>query len=540
MSDDATELLASLDQEQRRVATALRGPVLVIAGAGTGKTRAITQRIAYGVEVGAYDPRKVLALTFTAKAAGEMRQRLRLLGIGQVQARTFHAAALRQLIYFWPEVFGGRFPKVLTSKSSLLSASAERIGSTIKINPQTLREISSEVEWSKSLSLAPDQYPAEAKQAGRQVSINLGEIARIYESYESIKRDERVIDFEDVLLLTIGMLEEESSVANRVRDQYRFFTVDEYQDVSPLQQRLLDLWLGSRKDICVVGDPAQTIYSFAGATPAFLLNFTKRYPESEVIRLNRGYRSTQEIINYANLLIRDRLAPEIGAELIAGEIRHGAHVRLTGHTRVEDEVRAVVNEVREEIGSRQDPRQIAVLARTNNQLEALARSFRIAKIEFQIRESERFFENREVADAIRSIRSASVLSDTEGDWRLELKQLLAPLGTDPKIRAILDLAMEDPSIPSMREFLRELEDRKDQNNPPQLPGITLATFHAAKGLEWESVYLFGVSEGIVPWVASPVDEERRLLYVGITRAKDRLAISYSGVRSPLLPAEIST
>lgn len=540
MSDDATELLASLDQEQRKVATALRGPVLVIAGAGTGKTRAITQRIAYGVEVGAYDPRKVLALTFTAKAAGEMRQRLRLLGIGQVQARTFHAAALRQLIYFWPEVLGGRFPKVLTSKSSLLSASAERIGSSIKINPQTLREISSEVEWSKSLSLAPDQYPAEAKQAGRQVSVNLGEIARIYESYESIKRDERVIDFEDVLLLTIGMLEEESSVANRVRDQYRFFTVDEYQDVSPLQQRLLDLWLGSRKDICVVGDPAQTIYSFAGATPAFLLNFTKRYPESEVIRLNRGYRSTQEIINYANLLIRDRLAPEIGAELIAGEIRHGAHVRLTGHTRVEDEVRAVVNEVREEIGSRQDPRQIAVLARTNNQLEALARSFRIAKIEFQIRESERFFENREVADAIRSIRSASVLSDTEGDWRLELKQLLAPLGTDPKIRAILDLAMEDPSIPSMREFLRELEDRKDQNNPPQLPGITLATFHAAKGLEWESVYLFGVSEGIVPWVASPVDEERRLLYVGITRAKDRLAISYSGVRSPLLPAEIST
>lgn len=539
MSDDATALLASLDQEQRRVATALRGPVLVIAGAGTGKTRAITQRIAYGVEVGAYDPRKVLALTFTAKAAGEMRQRLRLLGIGQVQARTFHAAALRQLIYFWPEVLGGRFPKVLTSKSQLLSASAERIGSSIKINPQTLREISGEVEWSKSLSLAPDQYPAEAKQSGRQVSINLGEIARIYESYESIKRDERVIDFEDVLLLTIGMLEEESSVANRVRDQYRFFTVDEYQDVSPLQQRLLDLWLGSRKDICVVGDPAQTIYSFAGATPAFLLNFTKRYPESEVIRLNRGYRSTQEIINYANLLIRDRLTPEIGAELIAGEIRHGAHVRLTGHSRVEDEIRAVVNEVREEIASRQDPRQIAVLARTNNQLEALARSFRIAKIEFQIRESERFFESREVADAIRSIRSASVLSDTEGDWRLELKQLLAPLGTDPKIRAILDLAMEDPSIPSMREFLRELEDRKEQNNPPQLPGITLATFHAAKGLEWESVYLFGVSEGIVPWVSSPIDEERRLLYVGITRAKDRLAISYSGVRSPLLPAEIS-
>jgi len=537
MSENATALLAALDEEQRRVATAIRGPVLVIAGAGTGKTRAITQRIAYGVEVGAFDPRKVLALTFTAKAAGEMRQRLRVLGIGQVQARTFHAAALRQLIYFWPEVLGGRFPKVLTSKSPLLSESASRIGSPVRINPQNLREISSEVEWSKSLSLAPDQYVEEAKRSDRQTSIVPGEIARIYESYESIKRDERVIDFEDVLLLTIGMLEEESSVASRVRDQYRFFTVDEYQDVSPLQQRLLDLWLGSRKDICVVGDPAQTIYSFAGATPAFLLNFTKRYPEAEVIRLNRGYRSTQEIITYANRLIRDRLSAGESSELIAGELRHGEAVRLSGHPRVEEEIRSIVVEVKGEIAGKRDPRQIAILARTNNQLEAIARSLRIAGIEFQIRESERYFDSKEVADAMRLIRSASVLSDSQGDWRSELRQVLAPLGDDAKVRAILDLALEDPTIESMRDFLRELEDRKDQSNPPQLPGVTLATFHAAKGLEWDSVYLFGVSEGIVPWPSSAVEEEKRLLYVGVTRAKERLAISYSGNSSPLISRE---
>ena len=529
MSDNAEALLAALDDEQRKVATAVRGPVLVIAGAGTGKTRAITQRIAYGVEIGAFDPRKVLALTFTAKAAGEMRQRLRVLGIPGVQARTFHAAALRQLIYFWPEVLGGRFPKVLTTKSSLLSESAGRIGSSVKINPQSLREISSEVEWSKSLSLAPDQYVAEAERSGRETLAPLGEIARIYEAYESIKRDERVIDFEDVLLLTIGMLEEESSVTSRVRDQYRFFTVDEYQDVSPLQQRLLDLWLGSRKDICVVGDPAQTIYSFTGATPAFLLNFTKRYPEAEVVRLNRGYRSTQEIINYANQLIRDE-----ASELIAGQTRHGDLVRLSGHPRVEEEIRAIVREVENEIATPRDPRRIAILARTNNQLEALARSLRIAGIEFQIRENERFFDSREVMDSIRLIRSASVLSDPDGDWRSELDSILAPLGDDPKIRAIRDLAMEDPTIPSMRDFLRELEDRKDQNNPPQLPGVTLATFHAAKGLEWDSVYLFGVSEGMVPWPSSSIEEEKRLLYVGVTRAKERLSISYSGVSSPLL------
>jgi DNA helicase-2/ATP-dependent DNA helicase PcrA len=328
-----------------------------------------------------------------------------------------------------------------------------------------------------------------------------------------------VIDFEDVLLLTIGMLEEESSVASRVRDQYRFFTVDEYQDVSPLQQRLLDLWLGSRKDICVVGDPAQTIYSFAGATPAFLLNFTKRYPEAEVIRLNRGYRSTQEIITYANRLI------------------HGEAVRLSGHPRVEEEIRSIVAEVKGEIAGKRDPRQIAILARTNNQLEAIARSLRIAGIEFQIRESERYFDSKEVADAMRLIRSASVLSDSQGDWRSELRQVLAPLGDDAKVRAILDLALEDPTIESMRDFLRELEDRKDQSNPPQLPGVTLATFHAAKGLEWDSVYLFGVSEGIVPWPSSAVEEEKRLLYVGVTRAKERLAISYSGNSSPLISRE---
>jgi DNA helicase-2/ATP-dependent DNA helicase PcrA len=529
VSVNAEALLAALDDEQRKVATAVRGPVLVIAGAGTGKTRAITQRIAYGVEIGAFDPRKVLALTFTAKAAGEMRQRLRVLGIPGVQARTFHAAALRQLIYFWPEVLGGRFPKVLTTKSSLLSESAGQVGSSVKINPQSLREISSEVEWSKSLSLAPDQYVAEAERSGRETLAPLGEIARIYEAYESIKRDERVIDFEDVLLLTIGMLEEESSVASRVRDQYRFFTVDEYQDVSPLQQRLLDLWLGSRKDICVVGDPAQTIYSFTGATPAFLLNFTKRYPEAEVVRLNRGYRSTQEIINYANQLIRDE-----ASELIAGQTRHGDLVRLSGHPRVEEEIRAIVREVENEIATPRDPRRIAILARTNSQLEALARSLRIAGIEFQIRENERFFDSREVMDSIRLIRSASVLSDPNGDWRSELDSILAPLGGDPKIRAIRDLAMEDPTMPSMRDFLRELEDRKDQNNPPQLPGVTLATFHAAKGLEWDSVYLFGVSEGIVPWPSSSIEEEKRLLYVGVTRAKERLSISYSGVSSPLL------
>ena len=216
MSELAERLLADLDDEQRLVATSVRGPVLVIAGAGTGKTRAITYRIAYGVISGAFDPMKTLALTFTAKAAGEMRSRLRILGIPQVSARTFHSAALRQLIYFWPDVFGGRFPQLLTTKSSMLKEAASRISSadqsTIKSTPTTLREIAGEIEWCKVSGFHPDQYVEEAERFDRRVSIKSSEIAKVYESYESLKQSERVVDFEDVFLLTIGMLEEESGV----------------------------------------------------------------------------------------------------------------------------------------------------------------------------------------------------------------------------------------------------------------------------------------------------------------------------------------
>jgi DNA helicase-2/ATP-dependent DNA helicase PcrA len=536
-SEIAERLLADLDEEQRIVATSVRGPVLVIAGAGTGKTRAITYRIAYGVASGAFDPMKTLALTFTAKAAGEMRSRLRTLGIPQVSARTFHSAALRQLLYFWPEVLGGKFPQLLTTKSGFLREAANRIaiaGSTaIKTTPTTLREIAGEIEWCKSSSLAPDQYLDAAERMGRKISIPYGDVARVYESYESLKRDERAIDFEDVLLLTIGMLEEESAVINRIREQYRFFTVDEYQDVSPLQQRLLDIWLGTRKDICVVGDPAQTIYSFAGASPAFLLNFTKKYPDAQVIRLQRGYRSTQEIINTANHLVR---SSGFGMELIAGEISHGNPPRLIPASKTTEELDAIITAIKAEISAGRDDREIAILVRTNNQIDIVEKALAEAGLRFQVKEKDKFFDRPEVLDAMRIIRSASVLSESAHLWPQELAQLLAPLGDNPYLQAIKDLSLISRSegVDSLRGFLRELEERKDEENPPQLPGITLATIHAAKGLEWPSVYLAMLSKDSMPWPTSPIDEERRLFYVAITRAKERLVLSYSGVASPFL------
>ena len=289
------EILEGLDPEQTEVVKAIRGPVCVIAGAGTGKTRVITHRIAYAIAAGVTDANKTLALTFTARAAGEMRARLRTLGIPNATARTFHSAALKQLMYFWPYSFGGSFPSLLTVKSGFISEAISRADTALAPQTSTLREVAGEIEWAKVLEIGPEDYVESALGQGRSILVqnsksdkqNLEEVSKIYAAYESLKREERAIDFEDVLLLTVGMLEEDRDVRERIRDQYRYFTVDEYQDVSPLQQRLLNLWLGNREEICVVGDAAQTIYSFAGASSSFLLNFTKKYPRAEVIRLLR-------------------------------------------------------------------------------------------------------------------------------------------------------------------------------------------------------------------------------------------------------------
>ncbi|KRO72179.1 MAG: DNA/RNA helicase, partial [Actinobacteria bacterium BACL2 MAG-120920-bin34] len=406
MAQLADEILSSLDPQQRSVATALKGPVCVIAGAGTGKTRAITHRLAYGVDIGVIDPKRVLALTFTARAAGEMRTRLRSLGVASIAARTFHAAALKQLIYFWPETLGGRFPSLLTSKTGFLSEAMKRANISSSKKSSLLRDLAGEIEWAKVLALAPDQYLQGLSDYSRVFSpsskISAEQVAKVYEAYESLKKQERAIDFEDVLLLTVGMLEEEREVRERVRDQYRYFTVDEYQDVSPLQQRLLDLWLGKRDDICVVGDPAQTIYSFAGASPAFLLNFTAKYPNAEVIRLSAGYRSTPEIINTANTILR---SANLGHELDAIN-GHGEKPIAKGYKSQSEEAQALVSLIKEDIAGGIATNEIAILTRTNSQLELLESALDAAGIENQIRNSERFFNRPQVREIIGAIRSA--------------------------------------------------------------------------------------------------------------------------------------
>jgi len=540
---DNAQILAELDPDQLAVVTAISGPVCVIAGAGTGKTRVITNRIAYAINAGITDPTKVLALTFTAKAAGEMRARLRVLGISNAAARTFHSAALKQLLYFWPYAFGGQFPSLLTTKSGFISQAITRAEVAIPAQVNALREIASEIEWAKVLEISPEDYQERAIESSRLVKLpnsktqgeNLSMIAQVYEAYESLKKQERTLDFEDVLLLTVGMLEEDRGVRERVRDQYRYFTVDEYQDVSPLQQRLLNLWLGNREELCVVGDAAQTIYSFAGATSNFLLNFQNRFPNAQVFRLSRGYRSTPEIINSANRILRQaNLVSDHGIELQSAN-EHGDKPMVNGFNTSADEISYVVGEVAKEIAKGTDSSEIAILARTNAQLDQVKSALNNLKIASQIKSGERFFDRVDVRDAMRVIRSASVLPSEIGDWYADLVSVLRPFGDADYVTAFLRLAksIQENGGTNMRAFLREIEDRAEQNNPPTLPGITLATLHAAKGLEWNHLFLIGVSDGVLP-MGNDLNEERRLFYVGVTRAKQRIQITYAGKPSVFL------
>jgi DNA helicase-2/ATP-dependent DNA helicase PcrA len=494
------------------------------------------------------EPSKVLALTFTARAAGEMRTRLRSLGVPTVAARTVHSAALKQLIYFWPTVFGGRTPDLMNSKTPFLTEAVNRADLTGEIritSRETMRDIATEIEWAKVSQVAPIDYLDQVNARQMKPRVKAEHIAAIYVAYESLKKQELAIDFEDVLLLTSAMLEEERTVRERVQDQYRYFTVDEYQDISPIQQRLINAWLGSRKDICVVGDPAQTIYSFAGATPVFLNTFTQRFPEAEVIRLSTGYRSTPEITFAANALLRNS---SMGQELTASN-DHGLHPSVDGYKDESAEIAGILTQITALLSEGTAPQEIAILARTNSQLKGVERAMNSKGLPYQVRSTERFFERQDVRDFLKQVRQASVLPTEGATWIDELRTIAQPYLTGESIDGIAallhlgrELDSDDGFTPkTLRGFLREVEDRVTQNNPPTMPVVTLATLHAAKGLEWERVFLMGASEGILPLETGStgtsdafVAEERRLFYVGMTRAKVDLHISYRGLPSRFL------
>ncbi|MDH6225095.1 DNA helicase-2/ATP-dependent DNA helicase PcrA [Streptomyces sp. MJP52] len=556
--DSADAVLEGLDPEQRAVATALHGPVCVLAGAGTGKTRAITHRIAYGVRAGILQPTTVLAVTFTNRAAGEMRGRLRQLGATGVQARTFHAAALRQLQYFWPKAVGGALPRIVDRKVQVVAEAAASCG--IRLDRGELRDVTAEIEWAKVTQTVPADYAPAAAKAGREAPRDPAEVARVYDVYEELKRDRGLIDFEDVLLLTVGILQDRPDIAREVRAQYQHFVVDEYQDVSPLQQRLLELWLGDRENICVVGDASQTIYSFTGATPDYLLDFRTRHPGATVVKLVRDYRSTPQVVRLANGLLTQATgrAADHRLELVS-QRPSGPEPRWAEYPDEPSEAEGAARAIRELIDAGVPASEIAVLFRTNAQSETYEQALADAGVPYQLRGAERFFERQEVRRAVHQLRAAArfggndaLLGDAE-DLPGQVRAVLSGQGWSPappagsgaarekweSLAALVHLAEGFAAARPqavLAELVAELDERAAAQHAPTVQGVTLASLHSAKGLEWDAVFLVGVAEGMMPITYArtdeQVEEERRLLYVGVTRARERLHLSWALSRTP--------
>ena len=559
----ADAVLAALDPEQREVAASPLGPMCVLAGAGTGKTRAITHRIAYGVHSGAYQPQRVLAVTFTARAAGELRTRLRELGVAGVPARTFHAAALRQLHYFWPQAVGGGAPEVLPSKAPVVAESVSRL--RMQFDRTAIRDLAAEIEWAKVSLLTPDTYAAAARRAGRSpAGIDATAMARVWETYEERKTERGVIDFEDVLLLTAGILAEREDIARVVREQYRHFVVDEYQDVNALQQRVLELWLGGRDEVCVVGDPAQTIYSFTGATPEHLLAFPRRHEGTRIVRLVRNYRSSPQVVGAANLLLR--AAPRGGGAAMRGVVTASlAHVdlqaqgepgpapRLTAYSDDVAEAAGVGEAIAALVRDGRPAGEIAVLFRTNAQSEAVEQALTEREVPYLVRGGERFFARQEVRSAIVLLRGAVRGDDGSRPLGELVRDVLTGAGWSPtppsaggavrerweSLDAICQLAdglLAAAPGARLPDLVRELDERAAAQHAPAVQGVTLASLHAAKGLEWDTVFLLGCSDGLLPISLAEgpaaIEEERRLLYVGLTRARRDLRLSWAAARNP--------
>ena len=532
------DTLRGLDESQRVVATTWGGPLCVLAGAGTGKTRALTHRIAHGVAEGKYQPEQVLALTFTTKAASEMGQRLRSLGVQGVATRTFHSAALRQLQHFWPTITGGRLPDIAPSKAPLIAKTLDQL--SISVDTAVVRDLAGDIEWRKVHAYTLEDYRVKRAELGKSLpgGLSLEVVASIHERYEQMKDELGRIDFEDVLLGTLGMLETEQRVVDRVRAQYGVFLVDEYQDVSPVQQKLLEVWLGSREDLVVVGDASQTIYSFAGASSSYLLEFPERYPQGTLVKLERNYRSGEHIVRAANHIMLGRPgALTLEAQGGSPEPLH-RHIARTD----EAEARYVATTIKGLIDQGASPDGVAVLIRFGAQSLEIESALRAQGIGVRIHGATPFFEEAHVKRALMEIRGAAV-AGVQGSLAQVVEDILFGLGLQGEapdhqgaernrhddLAALRALAQSMPSGSTVADFSDLLADRAGAGDAPAVGAITITTVHSAKGREWPVVFVVGLSEGMFPISYASTDEaieeERRLFYVAVTRAQDALYLS---------------
>jgi DNA helicase-2/ATP-dependent DNA helicase PcrA len=542
---DPDTLLADLDAEQRDAVLATSGPVAILAGAGSGKTRVISRRTAYAIATDVVPADQVLVVTFTEKAAAEMVERLRSLGLPGVTARTFHAQALSQLRHFWASRHDGEpLPELLDSKLPIIGRLSRQLPGHYRFTPS--KDLADEIEWAKTRRIEPKGYAAAAAAALREPPIPVDLFVRTYDGYERAKTRANRMDFDDLLVETVKLLETDEEAAATVRARKSWFSVDEYQDTNPLQERLLELWLGDRRDLCVVGDEDQTIYSFTGASPEFLRTFAARWPGTREIALVRNYRSTPQVLELANRLI----AADGRDKRLVATRPDGPEPVVAKHLTAQAELDALTGWIRVRLNEGIAPAEIAVLVRMNAQLASIEEALTLAGIAYQVR-GVRFYDRPEVRGAVEALRRrprleavgadlvAAILerwveavgyreepAATEGDEARERQASLETL-----LEIVESVAGADPAADAA-SVIAALEARAAHEREGSADGVNLLTYHRAKGLEWDAVFLPALEEGTLPIRQATDDEdaleeERRLLYVGITRARLHLVLSWA-------------
>ncbi len=541
-------LLDDLNDAQRTAVRATTGPVVILAGAGTGKTTVISRRVAYAIATGLVPAADVLVVTFTDKAAGEMASRLADLGQPGVTARTFHAHALSQLSWFWPSRHDGApMPEILASKIPIVGRLARALPGGYRFT--TAKDLADEIEWAKSRRITPATYASELETTGgRTPPIPVELFVRLYADYERAKQRAGRIDFDDMLIGTVELLEADEDARATVQARKRWICVDEYQDTNPLQERLLELWLGERTDLCVVGDPDQTIYTFTGATSDFLTGFAGRHPGATVVALTENHRSTPQILDLANRAI-GRAGGSLALRATRGD---GPPPSLRPYRDGHAEATALAVEAKRLISTGVRADEIAVLTRINAQLATIEAALTAAGVPYQVR-GQRFFDRREVRDAIELVRRGSLseqgpafIDAVRALWAAELGYGDAALleGAEGRERAAAldtllemgaDLVASNPDL-GTEAFLADLTARASAERAGAVSGVNLLTYHRAKGLEWDAVFLPMLEEGSLPIShalndPAALEEERRLLYVGMTRARIHLALSWAESRA---------
>ncbi|CAN5633244.1 ATP-dependent DNA helicase UvrD2 [soil metagenome] len=549
---DAARLLDDLNDAQREAVQATSGPVVILAGAGTGKTRVISRRTAYAITTDVVAADQVLVVTFTDKAATEMVGRFRDLGLPDITARTFHAHALSQLRHFWPSRHdGASLPDLLDSKLSLIMPLARALPGNYRFTPS--KDLADEIEWAKSRRLTPTTYEAATAgsltTAGREPPVPVDLFIKVFAGYERAKARAGRIDFDDLLIETVELLEEDPAAADTIRARKSWFSVDEYQDTNPLQQRLLELWMGDGREVCVVGDEDQTIYTFTGATSRFLTSFAEQFPGARVVTLSDNYRSSPEILALANNL----LASTGRTKHLAATQPSGPEPTVLRHGTEAGELGAISRWIRDRVAEGIAPAEVAVLVRMNAQLAPIEAELTRAGIAYQVR-GVRFFDRQDVRGAIDLVRrmeltttGTTLVGEIRALWAKQLgyadDAVAGAAGEEARERTaaldtlldILGTQVRSDARVGAASYLAELDRRRTAERAGSADGVNLLTYHRAKGLEWDAVVLPAVEEGLLP-IRQALDdddllaEELRLLYVGITRARRHLAISWAAER----------